>query len=131
ERSQAPEARHTMSGTSLRFGQFKVLTFDCYGTLIDWETGILGALNEALAAQGRNIPAQELLTAYADIEPQIQNEGYKLYREVLAEVMRRLGKRFNVKFTAEEIASLAESICEWQPYPDTVAVLHRLKSLYK
>ncbi len=115
----------------LDFSRFKVLTFDCYGTLIDWESGILNALNRALAAHNRNIPAQELLAAYADIEPQIQSEGYKLYRDVLAEVMRRLGARFSVQFTPIEIASLAESIRDWQPYPDTVAALRRLKSRYK
>src|SRR5437016_270509 len=104
------QRRDRLMNASLRFEQFKVLTFDCYGTLIDWETGILGALNRAFAAHGRDIPAQELLTAYSEIEPQIQNEGYKLYREVLAEVMRRLGARVNVNFTPAEQASLAESI---------------------
>src|SRR5947209_18402063 len=103
----------------LNFDQFRVLTFDCYGTLIDWESGILSALNAALAAHSRTIAAQELLSAYAEIEPQIQSEGYMLYRDVLAEVMRRIGKRFNVAFTAAEIASLGESIHDWQPYPDT------------
>ena len=115
----------------LDLSQFKILTFDCYGTLIDWESGILGALNAALAAHNRNIPTQELLVAYAEIEPQIQSEGYLVYREVLAEVMRRLGKRFNVAFTADEVASLAESIRDWQPYPDTVTALRRLKPRYK
>jgi 2-haloacid dehalogenase len=115
----------------LAFSQFRCLTFDCYGTLIDWETGILNALNTAFAAHDRNIPAQPLLGAYADIEPQIQNDGYMCYREVLAEVMRRLGERFNTVFTTDEIASLAESIRDWQPYPDTVIALTRLKSRYK
>jgi 2-haloacid dehalogenase len=115
----------------LNFDQFRVLTFDCYGTLIDWESGILAALNAALAAHGRTIPAQELLSAYSEIEPQIQNEHYMLYREVLAEVMRRLGKRFKVSFTPAEIASLADSIRDWQPYPDTVAALRKLHTRYK
>lgn len=113
------------------FRQFKVLTFDCYGTLIDWETGILSALNAALAAHGRTVPAEQLLAAYSEIEPQIQSEGYMCYREVLAEVMRRLGTRFNTVFTSQEIASLADSMRDWQPYPDTVVALRRLKSRYK
>jgi 2-haloacid dehalogenase len=115
----------------LDFTRFRVLTFDCYGTLIDWESGILAALNAAFAAHDRTIPAQHLLAAYSEIEPQIQSEGYKLYREILAEVMRRMGTRFNTVFTAQEIASLAESIRDWQPYPDTVIALQRLKSRYK
>lgn len=115
----------------MKFGQFQCLTFDCYGTLIDWETGILNALDRAFAAHARTIPAAELLAAYADIEPQVQSEGYRLYREILADTMRRLGKRFGTGFTATEAASLADSIRDWQPYPDTVASLRRLKSRYK
>jgi 2-haloacid dehalogenase len=99
--------------------------------LIDWETGILGALNTALAAHQREIPAEELLSAYSEIEPQIQNEGYQLYRDILCDVMHRMGKRFDVMFTLAEEASLAESIRDWRPYPDTVAALWRLKSRYK
>jgi 2-haloacid dehalogenase len=121
----------TPANLALDFSQFRVLTFDCYGTLIDWESGILVALNRALDAHGRAIPAQQLLAAYSEIEPQIQSEDYRLYRDVLAEVMRRLGTRFNIGFTPAEIASLAESIREWQPYPDTVAALCRLKSRYQ
>jgi 2-haloacid dehalogenase len=124
-----------MSGTtttgSLHFDNFKVLSFDCYGTLIDWESGILGALNKALAAHRRSIPAQELLSEYAHIEPQIQGEGYQLYREVLAEVMRRLGHRFGIVFNADEVGSLAESIRDWDPYPDTVGALRLLKTKYQ
>lgn len=115
----------------LDFSRFKVLTFDCYGTLIDWESGILGAINKALAAHDRVIPAQILLATYSEVEPQIQSEGYMLYRQVLAEVMYRLGTRFKVNFSAAETASLAESLRDWQPYPDTVAALRRLKSCYQ
>jgi 2-haloacid dehalogenase len=92
---------------------------------------MLAAMNRAFAAHGRNISAQELLSAFSEIEPQIQSEGYRIYREVLAEAMRRLGARFEVTFTTQETAALAESIRDWQPYPDTVAALRKLKSLYK
>ena len=117
--------------TTLRFDQFKVLTFDCYGTLIDWESGILAAMSRAFAAHGRSVSPQEVLSAFSDIEPQVQSEGYRIYREVLAETMRRLGERFDVVFTPREAASLAESIRDWQPYPDTVAALRKLKSRYQ
>jgi 2-haloacid dehalogenase len=115
----------------MNFSQFKVISFDCYGTLIDWETGILAALNAALAAHNRNIAAADLLAAYAEIEPEIQSDGYQLYRDILAEVMRRMGKTLGINFTAAEIASLAESLRDWQPYPDTVAALRRLKTKYQ
>jgi 2-haloacid dehalogenase len=120
-----------MTTRQLNFDEFEVLTFDCYGTLIDWESGILGALHRAFSAHGRTFDEKEILEAYSVLEPLIQAERYMTYRDVLAEVMRRLGKRYNNHWTDNETASLAESIRYWQPYPDTVDALRRLKSKYK
>jgi 2-haloacid dehalogenase len=117
----------------LNFDQFEVLTFDCYGTLIDWETGILAALKRAFAAHGRDYQNNdtELLNAYAELEPAIQAKGYQLYRDILAEVMRQLGARYQIEWTSAELSALADSISTWQPFPDTVDALKRLKSKYK
>jgi 2-haloacid dehalogenase len=120
-----------MSTTNLNFDQFEALTFDCYGTLIDWESGLLGALRKAFAAHDRAFDDKEILEAYSVLEPLIQAERYMTYREVLAEVMRRLGTRYGVKWNDSEAESLADSIRDWQPYPDTVDALTRLKSKYK
>jgi 2-haloacid dehalogenase len=120
-----------MTSVKLNFDQFEVLTFDCYGTLIDWESGILGALRKAFAAHNRTFDDKEILEAYSVLEPLIQAERYRSYREVLAEVMRRLGTRYGIEWTDSEVASLADSIRDWQPYPDTVDALTRLKSKYK
>ncbi|MCU1287192.1 MAG: haloacid dehalogenase, type [Acidobacteriales bacterium] len=117
--------------SKLDFNQFEVLTFDCYGTLIDWESGILGAFRRAFAARGRSFEDKEILTAYSEIEPSVQAEGYRLYRDVLAEVMARIGKRYEIDWTEKELSSLAESIRDWQPFPDTVPALRKLKSKYK
>src|SRR5437867_3717881 len=120
-----------MSTVKLNFDQFEVLTFDCYGTLIDWESGILGALRKAFARHSRTFDDKEILGAYSVLEPLIQAERYRSYREVLAEVMRRLGTRYGIEWNGTEAESLADSISDWQPYPDTVDALTRLRSKYK
>jgi 2-haloacid dehalogenase len=99
--------------------------------LIDWESGILGALKKAFAAHNRTFNDKEILTAYAELEPAIQSRGYQLYREILADVMRELGVLYNIVWNDAEAASLAHSIRDWQPYPDTVDALRRLKPKYK
>jgi 2-haloacid dehalogenase len=111
--------------------KFEALSFDCYGTLIDWETGILSALRPIAAAHGAAASDAELLRHYAEIEPQIQAEGYRRYREVLREVVARLGKRLGFSPTEAEKDSLPESLKTWQPFPDTLPALRRLKSRYK
>jgi 2-haloacid dehalogenase len=115
---------------SLNFDQFEVLTFDCYGTLIDWETGILNAVRPVLKKYGRELTDEAILKLYSEIEPQIQAGPYRAYREVLAEVMRQIGERNSVKFTQQENDSLAESIKNWEPFPDTVDALKRLKTKF-
>ena len=119
----------TTPAAQLDFNQFQCLTFDCYGTLIDWETGLLAALQAVFSPLN---PANgELLTAYSELEPSEQGKEYCKYREVLGEVMRGLSQRYGFPITAEQEASLAESIPGWQPFPDTVDALRRLKTKYK
>ncbi|MCU1309935.1 MAG: haloacid dehalogenase, type, partial [Candidatus Angelobacter sp.] len=74
---------------------------------------------------------KEILTAYAELEPAIQSRGYQMSREILADVMRELGVQYNIVWTDAETGSLADSIRDWQPYPDTVDALRRLRSKYK
>ena len=109
----------------LEFSRFEWLTFDCYGTLIDWEAGILSALRAAFP----DVKAgdADLLREYSELEPAIQSSGYKKYRAILAEIMRKLGAKYSVEISAAQADSLADSIKTWQPFPDTVAGLRRLK----
>jgi 2-haloacid dehalogenase len=109
--------------------RFSVITFDCYGTLIDWETGILNAFRQAL-----NLKSDEegrALDLYSRFEPEIQSSGYKRYREVLREVMVRMAREFNRTLAHGQEDALAESIKNWLPFPDTVAALRRLKAKYR
>jgi 2-haloacid dehalogenase len=123
-------SREGMQGSLGDFGRFEAITFDCYGTLIDWETGLLGALRPLLRAHGQNLSDEQILKIYGELEPAAQNP-YRRYREVLAEVARGFGKRLGFAVSDEEAQSLAESMKEWPPFPDTVAALEKLKTRFK
>lgn len=114
----------------LTFDRFEVITFDCYGTLIDWETGLLGALKPILQAHGQELSDLQILEIYGELEPKAQNP-YRKYREVLAHVVRGFGERLGFRVADAEVASLANSLGDWQPFPDTVAALEELKTRYK
>jgi len=114
----------------LDFSHLKVLTFDCYGTLIDWEAGIVAALRPIFAAHQINVNEDELLVRYAQHETEIEAGPYRRYREVLAEVVIRLAKEYGFTPTDNEQHSLAESIRNWQPFPDTVSALRQLATRY-
>ena len=113
------------------FSRFKFLSFDCYGTLIDWETGLLGALHPLLERHGKQISDSDLLALYAELEAQEEAGEYKPYRKVLGKVAQRLGRRLGFAPSDAEAASLADSIAGWLPFPDTVAALRRLKERYQ
>ncbi len=110
---------------------FKILTFDCYGTLIDWETGIFSALRPILAAHNKNIPDSALLELYSELEMKAEQGQYLRYREVLRSVVRGFGERLGFSPTDAEVRSLPESLANWQPFPDTVVALRKLKSRHQ
>ena len=115
----------------LDFTQFRAITFDCYGTLVDWESGIFGALRPVLAAHDRNISDERLLELYAEFEGTAQQGEYRRYRDVLRSVVQSYGQRLKFTPSDEEIDSLAESVPRWKPFPDTVAALKRLAERYR
>lgn len=115
----------------LDFSRFEYLSFDCYGTLIDWESGILGYLRLLLKAKGCDVSDAQILNLYSEFEPRQQDLAYRRYREILASVVCDFGREFRVGFTEKEARGLADSIGAWKPFPDTVHALQRLKSRYK
>ena len=98
---------------------FEVITFDCYGTLIDWETGI----REAFSRTGMESDAA--LRAYAEIEPVVEGESYRSYREVLTETAARVAKKLGNRNVRPSF--LAESLPSWKPFADTNPSLERLR----
>jgi len=107
---------------------YEVLTFDCYGTLIDWERGIGDACESAARADGVTIDRAALLRAYHEIEPIVQAERYRTYREVLTLTAQRIAERLGWPLTAARAAFLPESLPAWPPFADTNAALQRLAS---
>jgi len=115
----------------LDFNRFEVLTFDCYGTLIDWEAGILAALRRILSAHGKNIDDATLLKLYGDFEQRSEQGAFRPYREVLESVVRQFGHELRFTPTIDEVRSLPNSLSAWQPWPDTVAALRQLKTRFR
>lgn len=111
--------------------RFKVLTFDCYGTMIDWESGIFAALRPILAAHDNELSDSALLALYAELEVAAEQGEYLLYRDVLQSVVRGFGQRLGFSPTDVEVRSLPESLATWQPFPDTVEALRKLSSRYQ
>src|ERR1039457_62440 len=70
------------------FARFEWLSFDCYGTLIDWETGLLSYLRPLLESKGHALSDAQILNLYSELEPRAQSGFYRSYREVLAQVVR-------------------------------------------
>ncbi len=116
---------------SVDFTQFKFLTFDCYGTLIDWEQGILGALQPILHSHDRALSDDQVLELYSELESEIESGNFKPYRDVLNEVVKGFGKRLGFKPSQEEAQALAESLRDWKPFPETVASLKSLAGRYR
>jgi 2-haloacid dehalogenase len=115
----------------LDFTRFEILTFDCYGTLIDWETGIFSALRPILAAHRKALDDAALLKLYGDFEQLAEQGEFRPYRMVLETVVRRFGEELGFEPSAEEARSLAESLPRWKPWPDTVTALRQLKSRFR
>jgi len=105
---------------------YDVVTFDCYGTLIDWEGGIAGAFTRAVAETGGRLEPRQVLAAYEKIEPMVQAERYRSYRDVLTESARRVARQVGWDLPEPKATFLAESLPFWIPFPDTNAALERL-----
>lgn len=115
----------------LEFSRYQVLTFDCYGTLIDWETGLLSALRRILSAHGKLIEDATILKLYGDFEQRSEEGEFHPYRRVLESVVRRFGAQLGFNPTDAEAQSLPDSLPTWKPWPDTVAALQQLRSRFR
>ncbi len=118
---------------ALDFSGFDVLTFDCYGTLIDWETGILAALRAILEPHGidiRDADDASLLERYARHEAAIEAGPYQRYRAVLEQACAGVCAELGVEPTADELAGFAGSVGDWPAFPDSAEALARLHTRF-
>lgn len=112
----------------MQIRDFKILSFDCYGTLIDWESGIWEALQPLLSASEGKVSRDDALAAYARVEPEIEHEmPTLLYRQILEHVHARLASMWNLKSTPSMDQAFGASIGNWPPFPDTPDALSFLK----
>src|SRR5215471_8377012 len=118
--------------TDLDLTKFKALSFDCYGTLIDWEAGIAAVLGPWARDQGLDLSDEDLLLAYASNEAAVERETpAALYPEVLAAAFRRTGGRLQRPVSEEWAQRLANSVPDWPAFPDSPGALARLARHYQ
>ena len=110
--------------------RFDVLTFDCYGTLIDWESGLIAALRRVLPALGR-VEDDTLLESYAQHEAEAERPPYRSYRDVLAAGVRGVAADNGVEVAADAVVAFSESVRDWPAFPDATDALRRLRERFR
>jgi 2-haloacid dehalogenase len=116
----------------MRLSDFTVLTFDCYGTLIDWESGMVDALRPLIAKAGRSLSRDDILAAHARHESSQQRTTPALaYRTLLAVVYKRLGEEWGVPVSWDECLAYGRSVRDWPAFADSAEALGYLKQHYK
>ena len=116
----------------LDFTKYEWLSFDCYGTLVDWETGISDAVATVFARHGVRRTRSEILALFADSEPRVQTSGEFLdYRRVLRDVMQLMAWEVSIRLPPSDADALSDSLPHWPVFPDVAEALSRLKSRYR
>ena len=116
----------------MKLTEFSALTFDCYGTLIDWETGILSAVEPILQKAGRDVPRADLLDAFGRNEAAQQAETPSaLYPEILRDVVKRMATELKFEISDDDAIRFGNSVADWPAFPDSAEALQYLKQHYK
>ena len=120
-----------MDEPGLQFGQFEALTFDCYGTLIDWETGLAGAFRPVFASRGLHFEPDAVLERFAVHEAAAEAGPYRRYRDVLATALQGVCSEVGIDPRADEIEAFSGSVGDWPAFPDTPAALVALRDRFR
>lgn len=115
----------------LNFNEYDYLSFDCYGTLIDWERGIVAALRPVLARHGVTRSDEEMLNFFGEVESTIQRGSYRPYREVLSATLDGIGDRLGFAPSDEERTAFGGSVEHWPAFPDSAEGLKALSTRFK
>ena len=126
---QSADDGHDRRVPELDFDRFDAVTFDCYGTLIDWEAGLLHALNAALPSTSGS--DDELLEEYARHEAAAEGGPYRPYREVLAAGLQGVAVREGAALRNDVVARFSESVRDWPAFPDSAEALARLQERFR
>jgi 2-haloacid dehalogenase len=117
--------------SELDYGAFDALTFDCYGTLIDWETGILTGLRAAIGGAAVETADDDLLESYAAAEARLEAGHYLPYRTILAAAARTVGQDLGVEVTDQAAAGFGNSVGDWPAFDDSTRSLRILRRRFK
>ena len=115
----------------VQFDQFEVLTFDCYGTLIDWETGIWDALHPVLFAHHCDLLPEQALELFGEFESEVERGVYRNYKTVLPMVLEKFSKRLGFKPSLTELQAFSVCVKDWPAFPDSAYALEALHNKYK
>ncbi len=115
----------------LDFSRFTHLTFDCYGTLINWEAGILAALQPVLMRYGLSLSDDQVLELFGELEAAAEAGPYQPYSAVLTTVLDGFSQRLGFTLADDGRADLARSVPDWPPFPDSVEALGILSQHFK
>ena len=116
----------------MHLSDFNTLTFDCYGTLIDWEGGILAAIRPWLAAKNQETPDDAILETFANCESSQQRETPgMLYPALMAKTLHRMAAAWGLNASGGEAVAFGNSVKDWPAFPDAAEALARLKQRYR
>jgi 2-haloacid dehalogenase len=115
----------------LNFNQFDYLSFDCYGTLIDWERGIVVALRPVLQRHSLERSDEEILTLFGEVEAAAEGGPYLPYREILAVTLDGIGERLGFTPSAEERETFGVSVRDWPAFADSAEGLRMLAERFR
>jgi 2-haloacid dehalogenase len=116
----------------MRLSDFRVLTFDCYGTLIDWETGLFCALEPLLRKSPRPLSQDDALKEFGLHEHAQERDTPDMpYPDLLSQVHRRLAREWGAPSSDDEHARFGQSVRDWPAFPDSLAALKYLKQHYE
>lgn len=112
------------------FDLYKAITFDCYGTLIDWEEGILSVLKPVFSLHRIRFTDKQILELFAELELKAESEEFVPYRDILKKVMKGISAKFGFNLSDSELICLENSMRNWLPYSDTVESLMKLRKKF-
>jgi 2-haloacid dehalogenase len=116
---------------AIDYDRFDALTFDCYGTLIDWEAGLAAAFRPILDAHGIAADDEDVLSRFARHEAKAEAGPYMIYRDVLASALSGVADELGFEPSPAELAAFGGSVADWPAFPDSAEALQRLKSRYR
>jgi 2-haloacid dehalogenase len=115
----------------MNFNQFRLLSFDCYGTLIDWKTSIQNILKPVIGSYSLDISKDQLFDLYLKADQKCISEDYRPYQEILLTIMDEIGRELNINLRNIDRTCLVNRFGDWIAFPDTIGALQELQKRYR